>query len=325
MKKKNLFYYLMAITMMAMMSVNLTSCGSDDDGESGGSSAPFATPKYESDAAKYVISESGASYQSIELTASGEYIIVPSSTVYSSSTIKNGFSAFLQKNFVTRAGSSSQIIYGKFTKIADGEYQLEGFGKIKIEGNGGTACSLTITPDGGSTYTLTAAKQNVTTDSSMTNALCRSWLFDRMRLQLNYNGKTVDKTVNRDNLYELFKALYETFPEMSDGEPLPSEEEFNKYAEEYSSSFNWPSKVVFTKSGTYLVSYTSSRLAVSTWVWEDEGSGILRYSWNYEDMYSNGNSGTVNITFSDSNLVMTEKTASKGMDITMTYYMNELR
>lgn len=50
----------------------LSSCGSD--GNNGGGSN-CETPKYEADVAKYTITDTGSEYGSIELTASGNYII----------------------------------------------------------------------------------------------------------------------------------------------------------------------------------------------------------------------------------------------------------
>lgn len=44
-----------------------------------------------------------------------------------------------------------------------------------------------------------------------------------------------------------------------------------------------PVDVVFTKSGTYMVKYSDSSLAVATWHWVNESQGILGYWWGFDD------------------------------------------
>lgn len=39
-------------------------------------------------------------------------------------------------------------------------------------------------------------------------------------------------------------------------------------------------QVIFTKAGTYMVTYPNSELAISTWSWVSQSEGTLRYSWN---------------------------------------------
>ena len=67
-----------------------------------------------------------------------------------------------------------------------------------------------------------------------------------------------------------------------------------------------PKQVVFTKSGTYMVFYANNTLAVSTWKWIDEAKGEARYSWDYESINSSDMGGKINISFSDSQLVVSE-------------------
>ena len=67
-----------------------------------------------------------------------------------------------------------------------------------------------------------------------------------------------------------------------------------------------PEEVVFTKAGTYMVSYDNQMLAVSTWAWENMSTGLLRYSWNYDDMYDEEMAGTAWVSFKNNDLYLNE-------------------
>ena len=328
MKKTNLFKYLLG-AVAVMSALNFVSCSkSDDDSNDGNAnSGTLDTPAYESDAAKFVISGSSSSYKSIELTASGEYIIIPQGSPYAAkrrAAMRQSFFNFSTIRGLDTRASSTQILYGKYKKTGDGEYQLEGFGTVKVQMAEGTACSLTLTPTGGTSYTLQATKKTTVEGSTMTNQLCRSWTIDRVRFQLSFAGKSVDKTVTLDNQYDLYLAVANTWPEMMEGEPLMSREEFNKNKEGLFE--NTPERVVFTKSGTYMVYYEEGKLAVATWMWEDEASGKFRFSWNYNNMYDSRYSGVCSIEFFGSTLVFHEVPASgDGMTMNLTYYMAEVK
>lgn len=326
-------YFSFAILALAGI-VGFSSCSKDDNDNNSDiiNTGNLTTPAYESDAAKYVISSNNAEYKSIELTASGEYIIIPKASPFQAKSrvtaeLKGLNQFFGENTFATRAATSN-IIYGKFTKTAENEYLLEGFGTVKIVTSEGTACSLTITPTGGTAYTLTAARQNTTTSSDMTNKLCRSWRINSLRFQFSFMGRSFDKTATIDNLYEIYKGLYTTFPEMTEGEPLMSKEEFDRNNRNNDFLSN-PEKVVFTKSGTYMVYYSTSKIAVSTWMWEEEAKGVLRYSWNYQNMYDSGNSGTVTVEIKGSNLYIKENAkegvVEAGMNAAVTYIMEEVK
>lgn len=63
----------MAVAMM-FTATCFTACGSDDDGEGIGN-IDLPTPQYEQVSGKYEITQAGSPYESIELGASGNYVV----------------------------------------------------------------------------------------------------------------------------------------------------------------------------------------------------------------------------------------------------------
>lgn len=89
--------------------------------------------------------------------------------------------------------------------------------------------------------------------------------------------------------------------------------------------------MVFTKTGTYVVYYSEDRLAVSTWKWENENKGILRYSWNPDYLNDPDESGEVLIEFKGNKLYLTESDSDydeedgETYEEGFTYIMNEVK
>lgn len=200
------------LAMAALVMGTMTACSSDDDNDGGGASS-FETPKYEADAAKYVMDETQSPYESIELTASGNYVITPSQYTNAkkhntngtrSETGKKGM-ALLMKGMlsdritadgnITRGDDDyiySHIAYGKYTKTGENEYTLEGFGTVTITADSnGNAYSIVIKKNGGSAEEYTAKKQNPDLNSTKSNMLCRTWSIAGYRYYAKLNGKTI--------------------------------------------------------------------------------------------------------------------------------------
>ncbi len=278
----------------------------------------FTTPAYEDVSAKYVVSESSSPYKSFELTASGNYVIVKRTDAPS------GVKKFLGRmDEATRATSSGKIIYGKFTKVSDTEFALEGFGTIVIEGSTDNVVNLKITPTGGTTMTLPAQRttQVESEANSFTSKLCRTWKVASYRYTITLNGAV------------FFDGEYATIEDLAAALTLKARAMGASDADElfdvpYDQS---PEQIVFSKSGTYLVVYKNSTLAVSTWQWTNESTGLLHYSWNYDDMYSYGSSGDVQLFWRNTQLAVKEvmNASDAGYDtdfalaITCITYLNE--
>ena len=301
---KRIFFSLLTMMMVAVC-VSFTACSSDDDGNDSGNNGgnvSFATPPYESDAAKYVISNSGAPYKSIELTASGEYIVIPQGSRYEAKTRAEGASR----------ASTTDIIYGKFTKTNDSEYALADWGTLKIAANGESSYTLSVTGTDGNTHIMSAYKKTVVTDSEQTNKLCRTWDFTQIRVQMSIQGRSFDKTVAANNMDELNRALLATYPEFGD-----SSDDFL--------DMDANSRVVLTKSGTYLSNSMSGKLEVGVWVWQDEANGVLRTADTMEHINSEKYSGELHVSFSGSNMIITYSMSGDGGSINMTYYYSEAK
>ena len=292
---------LLGLVLFGMMTAfAVVSCGSDSDDDNGGG-GNFDTPKYESSAALYNVTDVNSDYSSIEFTASCNYIITKRITAKAPNRIakvenKFHFGFISQNAGVTRSTTFDNIIYGTYTKNGD-TYTLEGFGTIVVNGGGGSAISLDITTNGGTKVTIGAQQEKQYSSSSKTDMLCRTWNMGKIKLVEKLNGKTlIDQTYNswEDFVVSMLKmsgvdesssSYQEAYREMMEGEPK---------------------QVVFTKSGTDMVFYANGTLAVSTWKWTDESKGEARYSWDYDSINSSNKGGTINITFSGSQLVVSE-------------------
>lgn len=320
---KTFRFFGMALVAV-LVCAGFASCSSDDDDD-----APaFDVPAYESVSAKYVATSSAAEFVSVELTASGNYIIVPnqSGVGYAGAASVGEYPAFMSGVTVLSGMSSydtravyTGIIYGTYTQNGDNEFVLNGFGKITVQEDGDGAVSLTIQKNGGSTYVMTAAKQTQHPDSNKTNSLCRTWNVETVGMTFSIGGKVFfEETVDKENFTDLFRHFLQRMEELEsqyddedddeyyeDDKDYDDDEIDDEYIEELAALVDKPEEVVFTKAGTYMVYYKGGELAVSTWAWENESKGILRYSWNYEDMYDRYLSGEVTVSFKGGNLYLT--------------------
>lgn len=284
---------------------SMAACSEDDeDGDGGGTgieNVTLATPDYEEHAALYELDGNGE-WQSIELTASGNYIITENFYYSASKMLKPelskespiGRSLKMLNNGVRPTRSSyNGIIYGTYTVNEDGTYVLEGFGTIELVGSEDNAVSLVVTTPDGVETTMTAEKKTQAPQSAITNALCRTWKVKGFRMVIKFNGKKMlDETGYIDNLEDFVNRISDKI-----GEDLTMEDIFGEVL---------PEEVVFTKAGTYMVSYDNQMLAVSTWAWENMSTGLLRYSWNYDDMYDEEMAGTAWVSFKNNDLYLNE-------------------
>lgn len=293
------------VFLAVLLCGSMAACSEDDeDGDGGGTGIENVTltaPEYEEHAALYEMNGNGE-YKSIELTASGDYIVTLNGYYSAKKLLKpelqkanrwaRNFS-MLNNGVRSTRSSYNGIIYGKYTVNSEGVYVLEGFGTIELTGSSDNAVALVVTPEGGEPETMTAAVKNQAPNSDITNALCRTWEVKAFRMVIKFNGKKYfDETGYINNLQPFIDKLSE-FAE----EELTVESVFGEAL---------PKDVVFTKAGTYMVSYTNDMLAVSTWAWVNAAKGELRYSWNYEDMEDEEMAGNATISFKNNQLYLKE-------------------
>lgn len=319
---KKCFLNFFAVMALAIASVGFVSCSSDDDNGGGGADTSLdggkglQTPAFESVSALYEVTSPDSPVRSIELTASGDYIIVQNAYyVYDAPKRAKGVlkgAAFMAKALATRAGGSG-IIYGKYTKVSDTEFVLEGWGTITLTGSSDDAQSITVTPQGGSEpYVVPVAKHTQYADSDLTNKICRTWKISTFRYVITLDNKQIlnsEYAVTKagfqklvDDLKALSKKYASYFDDDDDDEYDDEEDDYAEWADDY----EIPEYVVFTKAGSYMVYYNEDRLGVSTWAWKDQSKGQLRYSWNYETMENDYWAGTVNVAFRGDQLAITE-------------------
>lgn len=313
--------FLMGVSFALLMTLGFSACSSDDDSSGTG----LSTPAYESVSARYEITSAYSDISSIELTASGNYIIVENINYYESA-VKRSLTNFIPRwdaAVKTRATSSNGIIYGKFTKIGENEFELHGFGIVRISTENDNAVALEIEPDGGDTYVLMADKADINSNSESTNKLCRTWSITSLRIKMSYDGKSIFDKEHKMNELDKFTSdfinLIKKFdPEFDESDY--SEEDFELFDEEA-----MPKEVVFSKAGTYMVIYTNESLAIAKWDWTNDEENEFRYSWNYSDMYDDYFAGTVKVGYRNNQLTITESVSEDGENVSVTYYLDEIK
>lgn len=299
--------------LLASSAMVLMSCSDDDDDKDGGQDEggitgeiTLETPEYEDVSAKYEITSGAAGISSIELTASGNYIVVyenavPSYIAAKKSTRTSFIGMVTGARHTTRATSNGYYGMGTFIKISDTEFILDGFGTVVIEGASDNSFSIQLTGQDGQTYTLGANIVETMPNSVMTNAICRTWDINTVRMRAKYNGNVVfneekDAADYPQLIKDLNKAFASLVPDDEDGE----EEDF----------FDVPnygySQFIFTKSGTYMFTTTTSELGFSYWKWQDESNGILRYTHDASGSFDTYLANDVTISLSGKSLSMAE-------------------
>lgn len=306
MKNFNFKWLLMAMAVMALPLAFASCSSSDDDGDNG--SGSIEVPKYEAEAAKYEITSSDAEYSSIELTASGNYIIVKKASVSGARTLAvssaktsagKHVSLFrsVKKSVASRAGEwGSGILYGSYTKVGDNEYRLSNLGTLKVAVKNGVACSLNLVYSDGTTKTYDGNKSEVKNNTSdFTNFVCRTWNIAQMREYYKIDGQTVfDVTANTwaDLNKQILDAIKKKNPDLT--------------IDDFEFETNPPKQIVITKNNTYMVLYEDNELAIANWKWMDESKGLFRYSWDEEGSYDE-DTGVATVTRSGNNLIVSEE------------------
>ena len=312
MKQMKLKFIYLMLAMMALPFA-FSSCSSSDDDDD--DTPNIEAPKLESEAAKYTITSAGAEYQSIELTASGNYIIIKSTAqsgqarkaqAETGKTAKAKISSFLQNpamKKMTRSGEwDSGILYGTYTKVGENEYKLDKIGTLKVTQENGVACALELTTTNGTKKTYNGNKEKQTaTSSDFVNFMCRTWNISHIKLYYKLNGKKIfDLEANTyTELIQKIKDFIKSHPELGDEED-DDDFDFDDF------DTNYPKQIVITKNNTYMVIYEDNELAIANWKWEDESQHIFRYSWDEEGEYDEY-SGTAKLSISGKNLIVTEE------------------
>ena len=329
--KKFFFKFVLPCFMAIFVTSGFSSCSGDDNNSLAITTLPtteFETPQYEDVSAKYTIESQSSRIRSVELTASGNYLIITNGANYSKrvGTLGVNKNIFLNLGIVTRANYNN-VIYGKFTKISDTEYYLEDYGTIKITETANDSYKIEVQQNNGMTFEVGARKEEQFTTSTATNKLCRTWEIDKIGLTVKIKGTnfSFSKTVEEDNFKGLLLSLVSWMEQLS-GEKL---EEYEKnqityIADAYNQSR--PTEMTFTKSGTYTVNYINDAIGVSTWTWINEATGKLQYSWNIDNINDEGLGGEVTIKYSGNTMKVYEISGdNESVEATIIYHLTEVK
>lgn len=321
---------------VAMLCAGFASCSSDEKEIEDIEIPSLNIPKFENESAKYNITSDNSPWVSIELTASGDYIVTGNYYDYSGYSAENSVPrALLAANMLPRVGSAARatignFIYGKYRQIGENEYSLEGFGTVKVMMDGSEAASLTVSTAAGRDLSLTAYKASSDADSPLTSAVCRSWNLDEISLRIKFDkdmvfeGRRPSSQVNQlmtDAMKAMMEYFKKRYPQLDDD---MDEEDFGDGLDVFEYP---PTGLLFTKAGTYMVDYSGKAIGVATWHWTNESKGIFDYAWSYDDSGRYG--GKAAVSFEGKTLVIREPhegyNAEIGMDIKteMKYFCSE--
>lgn len=233
--------------------LGLTGCSDDDDPDGNIElwKGELAAPKYESDAAIYTVTGAAAGgIRSIELTESGNYIITKNNGYaydYRGDKRQGLFKSKLAVKRSARGGGN--YLFGTYTKLADGSFDLDGFGVMSY-GNG----DLDLRLDNGSSIVVAATKSTPAVDADALNTrLCRTWWVKEAKEQLlNENGKVV-----KEHKY--------------------SQAEIKEELVQY---------VIVSRAGSWIqVDWDGDIDGIGRWSWTDKTEQIFHWSEGYDNGY----------------------------------------
>ena len=226
-KFKTFLFSLIAILCLG----NFSSCSSSDDNDGDGQ---LETPQYAADAAKYEITDASSEVKSIELTESGQYIVIMNNV---GRNAKQTIGLHKMPATLTRATSENVgVYYGNYTKTDKDYFLLEDFGTVRInKDDNGSVASVTIHSNkSGNEWTCPArlSPKTNTNNTVTTNRICRTWKIKSVGLCYKLNGRALfDYT--ESSYKELYTKLKEYVKrENSDDWTNEDEEEYNQMIEE---------------------------------------------------------------------------------------------
>lgn len=281
-KFKTFLFSLIAILCLG----NFSSCSSSDDNDGDGQ---LETPQYAADAAKYEITDASSEVKSIELTESGQYIVIMNNV---GRNAKQTIGLHKIPATLTRATSEYVgVYYGNYTKTDKDYFLLEDFGTVRInKDDNGSVASMTIHSNkSGNEWTCPArlSPKTNTNNTVMTNSICRAWKIKSVGLCYKVNGRAYfDYT--ESSYKELYTKLKEYVKRQNfDDWTNEDEEEYNQMIEEADSYM--VKQLVFTKAGTILAKVGEGILVDGLiWRWAGDNSNEIQTWTDGSDYNENG-------------------------------------
>jgi hypothetical protein len=250
--KPNKSLYLAMLA--AAVCTGFTSCSNnDDDGQPTNTQlwvGELGAPAYEADAVAYNITNS-SEFGSIELTASGNYIVMPPMGNHGQNapvakSAPAGRTMF-HKTAPSARDYSSNGIFGEYTKLADGSYNLKGFGILGPLTDG----TLDLTLENGTEYILDAIKISNMESNALNNRFCRTWYVESVTI-----------------------AEYDAAGNLTRSQTLSKEEIREDYVR----------YVVVTKAGTFMQTDWHDVIeGYGEWHWYDTANQVFTYRFLDDD------------------------------------------
>lgn len=245
---------------------------------------------------KYEVSNAESGISSIELLGDGHYLLQKASASYymmKKAPGKNGRLRGVMASAVKRDYMADEsLVFGGFTKVEDGLFELEGYGTLKVTGRDsvGNIVDFVLTDNSGLTIPLTVDRlPPVGGWTEATDRICRSWDVAKARSIMYMDStKVLDATywVGDDYVAVATNLL---------GIDVEDEELFDTGGGATTSAR-------FSPDGTYMMFFRDGTMDVSNWRWEDEANGLI-YSY---DLYNGMEDGIVGqAAFSDDKMTIT--------------------
>lgn len=276
MKQTKWFFILMAFVLCLG---GLTACGSDDDPEEGGGGS--GSDVVNTDAARYEITDPNADISFIELTEGGQYFVGGDESDY-------GAKPMMARRAAQRAAESSDdgLHYGDYTKGANGEYVLNGYGTLVITQNG-EAYVVKITPNGATTTKSYNARKVTSTVAASATAknLCRTWKFQSVAYSFKMGSYTVFD-LKANSMREITIQMKAKMKELAskNGEEWTQEDE-DEWNEQIEYAYEGqPERLTFTGSGYMYIRFGDND--VEPYMWRMSGNKLQRWNWD-EEAWSN--------------------------------------
>lgn len=256
MKQTKWFFILMAFVLCLG---GLSACSSDDGPENGGD---IGDQIENADAARYEITDPNADISFIELTEGGQYFVGGDESDY-------GAKPMLARRAEQLADEDDEdgLCYGDYTKNANGEFVLNGYGTLTVTKNG-EVYELKVVPEGSTTTKSYSARKATSTEvvSNTAKNLCRTWKFQSVAYSLKAGGYTAfDFKAN--SMRELATKMKAKMKELAskNGEEWTQEDE-DEWNEQIQYAYEeQPERLTFAASGYMYARFGDNNVERGKW------------------------------------------------------------
>lgn len=256
MKQTKWFFILMAFVLCLG---GLSACSSDDGPENGGDNGDQIE---NADAARYEITDPNADISFIELTEGGQYFVGGDESDY-------GAKPMMARRAEQLADEDDEdgLCYGDYTKNANGEFVLNGYGTLTVTKNG-EVYELKVVPEGSTTTKSYSARKATSTEvvSNTAKNLCRTWKFQSVAYSLKAGGYTAfDFKAN--SMRELATKMKAKMKELAskNGEEWTQEDE-DEWNEQIQYAYEeQPERLTFAASGYMYARFGDNNVERGKW------------------------------------------------------------